>query len=103
MGDTKMQPTCGKCGGVMTPADSWIHPELFLHDDCLPEELRPAPPGPDWRHRPPAPGLYIAREADVPFDPEGRHSMKMYVAEPMAAARLWPRVRWYGPIPPDSQ
>ena len=42
-------PTCGACGLVMTPADSRIHPELFFHDACLPDELkekqvdRPAP------------------------------------------------------------
>jgi hypothetical protein len=27
----------------MTPADSNVRPELFLHDSCLPEELRPPP------------------------------------------------------------
>lgn len=36
------RPTCGKCGGVMTPADSRIRPELFLHDACLPAELMEA-------------------------------------------------------------
>lgn len=36
------EPTCEKCGGLMTPDNSRIHPELFLHDRCLPEELRPA-------------------------------------------------------------
>jgi hypothetical protein len=30
------RPTCGKCGQVMTPEDSRIHPEWFLHDACLP-------------------------------------------------------------------
>ena len=33
-------PTCGKCGGVMTPANSRKRPELFLHDDCLPAEAQ---------------------------------------------------------------
>ena len=33
-------PTCGACGLVMTPADSRIHPELFLHDACLQGELK---------------------------------------------------------------
>src|SRR4051812_48532269 len=37
------EPTCGKCGKVMTPKDSRIHPELFLHDACLPDELKPQP------------------------------------------------------------
>jgi hypothetical protein len=35
------EPKCGKCGGVMTPKDSKIRPELFLHDACLPDELKP--------------------------------------------------------------
>ena len=35
------EPTCGKCGGIMTPQDSRIHPEFFLHDACLPDELKP--------------------------------------------------------------
>ena len=39
-----MGPTCGKCGRTMTPADSRIRPELFLHDACLPDELKPAEP-----------------------------------------------------------
>ena len=34
-------PNCGKCGLAMTPQDAKIHPELFLHDACLPDELRP--------------------------------------------------------------
>src|SRR4051812_10852774 len=34
------RPVCGKCGKVMTPEDSRIHPEYFLHDACLPEELK---------------------------------------------------------------
>lgn len=33
-------PTCGKCGGVMTRENARIHPELFLHDSCLPDDLR---------------------------------------------------------------
>lgn len=36
------EPRCGKCGGVMTPQNAKVRPELFLHDACLPEELRPA-------------------------------------------------------------
>jgi hypothetical protein len=39
MADT--EPTCGKCQGIMTPYNATIHPELFLHDRCLPNELRP--------------------------------------------------------------
>jgi hypothetical protein len=35
------RPTCGRCGKVMTPEDSRIRPEYFLHDACLPDELRP--------------------------------------------------------------
>jgi hypothetical protein len=35
------QPTCGKCGGIMTPENARKRPELFLHDCCLPVELRP--------------------------------------------------------------
>src|SRR4051812_31353126 len=33
-------PVCGKCGQVVTPADSRIHPEYFRHDTCLPEALK---------------------------------------------------------------
>lgn len=38
------RPICGKCGRVMRPEDSRIHPEYFLHDACLPDELKPAVP-----------------------------------------------------------
>ena len=31
---------CGKCGGEMTPENAKVHPELFLHDECLPDELK---------------------------------------------------------------
>ncbi len=37
------KPVCGKCGKVMTPKDSRVHPEYFLHDACLPYELKPQP------------------------------------------------------------
>lgn len=37
------EPVCGKCGKVMTPRDSRIHPEMFLHDACLPDMLRENP------------------------------------------------------------
>jgi hypothetical protein len=37
------EPTCGKCGGMMTPQNARQRPELFLHDACLPDELKPAP------------------------------------------------------------
>ncbi|SRR6266446_3962516 len=30
------QPICMKCGLVMTPQNARRHPELFLHDGCLP-------------------------------------------------------------------
>lgn len=30
------RPTCGKCGEVMTPENSRLHPEWFLCDGCLP-------------------------------------------------------------------
>jgi hypothetical protein len=40
------RPRCGKCGVVMTQADSRLRPELFLHDACLPEELKPPHCGP---------------------------------------------------------
>lgn len=33
------RPICGKCGKPMTPEDSTMHPELFLHDACLPTGL----------------------------------------------------------------
>lgn len=36
------KPLCGKCGEVMTPENARMRPELFLHDACLPDELRPA-------------------------------------------------------------
>ncbi len=34
------QPLCGKCGKSMTPENARIRPELFLHDACLPDELK---------------------------------------------------------------
>lgn len=37
-------PICEKCGLPMTPQDSRLRPELFLHDRCLPEDLRGDPP-----------------------------------------------------------
>ena len=36
-------PVCGACGLPMSPTDSRLRPELFLHDACLPDELRPQP------------------------------------------------------------
>lgn len=33
------RPICGKCGKPMSPEDATIHPELFMHDACLPTEL----------------------------------------------------------------
>lgn len=42
MKEFKIGPTCGKCGGVMTPENAKIRPELFLHDKCLPEEFQRA-------------------------------------------------------------
>lgn len=44
------QPTCGKCGGVMTPKNARIHPEWFLHDTCLPDECAPIEKRPDCHH-----------------------------------------------------
>lgn len=35
------EPVCGKCGKVMTPQNAFMRPELFLHDDCLPDEYKP--------------------------------------------------------------
>lgn len=35
------RPHCNKCGYEMTPESARIHPELFLHDACLPNELKP--------------------------------------------------------------
>lgn len=32
-------PICAKCGKKLTPGTARRHPEYFLHDDCLPEEL----------------------------------------------------------------
>ncbi len=40
------QPTCGKCGQEMTRDNAKLRPELFLHDACLPDELKPQR---DWR------------------------------------------------------
>ena len=40
------RPMCHKCGRAMTPENARIHPEYFLHDACLPDELRPAPAAP---------------------------------------------------------
>ena len=37
-----MMPTCAKCGLEMTPQNARHRPELFLHDACLPDELRPS-------------------------------------------------------------
>lgn len=42
-----MRPTCARCGLVMTPANARIHPEFFLHDACLPAELRADSTGPN--------------------------------------------------------
>lgn len=33
------RPMCARCGGVMAPADSRVHPEFFPHDSCLPAEI----------------------------------------------------------------
>lgn len=44
MYEAAQQPKCGKCGKVMTPQNASIRPELFLHDDCLPDELKPQTP-----------------------------------------------------------
>ena len=30
------EPLCSKCGKVMTRENAKIHPEYFLHDECLP-------------------------------------------------------------------
>lgn len=38
-------PTCNKCGKEMAPENARIHPEYFLHDKCLPDELQPEPQG----------------------------------------------------------
>lgn len=35
-------PNCAKCGLAMTPENSKRRPELFLHDECLPDELKEA-------------------------------------------------------------
>ncbi len=43
------RPTCGKCGLEMTPGNARIHPELFLHDACLPESLMTSPAKKDAR------------------------------------------------------
>ena len=40
-GDIMSEPTCGKCGQAMTPANARLRPELFLHDECLPDDLKP--------------------------------------------------------------
>lgn len=32
------RPVCAKCGEIMTPENSMINPEYFLHDKCLPEK-----------------------------------------------------------------
>ncbi len=37
-------PICGKCRGVMTRENARLRPELFLHDGCLPDELKPTQP-----------------------------------------------------------
>ncbi len=34
------EPHCGKCGKVMTRENARLRPELFLHDACLPDELK---------------------------------------------------------------
>jgi len=36
----EQRPWCGKCGGAMTPENARLRPELFLHDACLPDELK---------------------------------------------------------------
>lgn len=37
---------CTKCGGDMTRENAKVHPEYFLHDACLPEEMKPVPVDP---------------------------------------------------------
>jgi len=44
--DDRTTPLCAECGETMTPQNARIHPEFFLHDACLPDELRPAPAPP---------------------------------------------------------
>ncbi len=41
MGFGHAPPNCGKCGLEMTPENARHRPELFLHDDCLPDDLKP--------------------------------------------------------------
>lgn len=35
-------PNCAKCGLAMSPENAKRRPELFLHDSCLPDELKEA-------------------------------------------------------------
>ena len=37
---TSENPTCAKCGLPMTRENARLHPEFFLHDECLPAEYR---------------------------------------------------------------
>ncbi len=46
-------PVCYKCGQVMTPQNAQLRPELFYHDNCLPDEFRP--PGQPTKRGTPTP------------------------------------------------
>ena len=55
---------------------------------------------PKWHSRPPAPGVYVTREADRASSPNG-HGFCV-VDDPAHAAERYPYLRWFGPIPADE-
>jgi hypothetical protein len=55
--------------------------------------------GPAWHDAPPAPGIYVTREADRDGYPCGNGYC--IVTDPADAAAGWPHYRWFGPIPAD--
>jgi hypothetical protein len=64
-------PICGKCHEVMTRENARLRPELFLHDDCLPDELRPPAANTDrelWRETPGdyySPSIHVTAQGGI--------------------------------------
>lgn len=64
------EPTCGKCGGVMTPENARHSPELFLHDRCLPPELQPPQLPSGWDTLPEAEKERLGRVVAITLERE---------------------------------
>lgn len=72
------QPTCGKCGKVMTPENARLRPELFLHDACLPTEWDPSRP------------------------PKSLSCIKGHELAEYLYHQFGNQIAWINPFPPDS-